>query len=203
MRNELYHHGILGQRWGIRRFQNAVGSLTDAVGSLTDAGKKKEYKKSLKNDKRFRRTLENKSYDSARFANLYSKKYESYSKKYEKAVLKDPNKLSDKTKRIEKTKNVLDYKSNAWNAHNAQNVKSLKKHVNKMIDKYSDVKIKDISSKTNKRGIEYVNSITAFIYNNNAVYNLRKNYRDGYYDYTPVKTRYYGYYMYNKSHNLE
>ena len=28
--NELYHHGILGQRWGIRRFQNPDGSLTDA-----------------------------------------------------------------------------------------------------------------------------------------------------------------------------
>lgn len=26
--NELYHHGIKGQRWGIRRFQNPDGSLT-------------------------------------------------------------------------------------------------------------------------------------------------------------------------------
>ena len=25
---EIYHHGIKGQKWGIRRFQNKDGSLT-------------------------------------------------------------------------------------------------------------------------------------------------------------------------------
>ena len=26
--NELYHHGVKGQRWGIRRYQNPDGTLT-------------------------------------------------------------------------------------------------------------------------------------------------------------------------------
>lgn len=29
-RRELYHHGIKGQKWGVRRFQNPDGSLTPA-----------------------------------------------------------------------------------------------------------------------------------------------------------------------------
>lgn len=30
MNNHLYHHGIKGQKWGIRRFQNEDGTLTPA-----------------------------------------------------------------------------------------------------------------------------------------------------------------------------
>ena len=86
---ELYHHGILGQRWGVRRFQNPDGSLTEA-------GKKRYLKYDFSPDrkgyyisKRGQRKLGKEGMD------LYNKKRETDKKAEEEAVKKSTERINE------------------------------------------------------------------------------------------------------------
>lgn len=81
--DELYHHGIKGMKWGVRRYQNKDGSLTPA-------GKKRVRKvEKLANKK------ENKLAEKA-------KKVDRLAKKTEKLANKKSNKLAEKASRLSK-----------------------------------------------------------------------------------------------------
>lgn len=63
---ELYHHGILGQKWGVRRYQNADGSYTEA-GKIHRSGAERRLTSREKKESRF-------SDDEKRFRELKKKK---------------------------------------------------------------------------------------------------------------------------------
>lgn len=54
--NELYHHGIKGMRWGVRRYQNPDGSRT-ALGKKRESSRNDKEKKARKADVKNRRTM--------------------------------------------------------------------------------------------------------------------------------------------------
>ena len=81
--DELYHYGIRGQRWGVRRFQNENGSLTDA-------GKKRYQRDSVRGARKIAKDLNTLDEDLAtnkyRLAKAKQKGAKSNIKKYSEAT---------------------------------------------------------------------------------------------------------------------
>lgn len=115
--NELYHYGILGQKWGIRRFQNEDGSLTAA-------GKA--------------RYAENTAGKDARIAAAKEKKVAKATTGYKKASEMTNEELSDFVKRIDNEK-----KYNEWIKSQSTEKQSLGKKFAKQLAEDS---VKSISS---------------------------------------------------------
>lgn len=80
MSNELYHHGVIGMKWGVRRYQNKDGSLTYA-------GKKRALKTQYKYDE-FRKDTGNKKYYKKDGTMTYAgrKKALKYKEKYSRVT---------------------------------------------------------------------------------------------------------------------
>jgi hypothetical protein len=114
----IAHHGILGQKWGVRRFQNADGSLTNA-------GKKRYYrqiKKDMLNDR-------------AKFSNEYEKTKEG---KAQLTALKQKVKEID-SKDYSKTNDEIFKDSKELHALNEEHLRASGEYeAKKMIAKYGE-----------------------------------------------------------------
>lgn len=146
--NELRHHGILGQKWGVRRFQNADGSYTSAgkkrYGIDPETGKKsKEGRRLEKGDREV-------NYYATRSARRFRRSTDQaldkwhapkYSKEYAKNELK-----YDVGARLALTGGVgivkLGQTSGMQNYHKGSD---FKKKAEKSMQKYG-IKIKDVKS---------------------------------------------------------
>lgn len=93
MENEIYHHGILGQKWGVRRYQNEDGSLTAA-------GKRRLEKKDSKWAAKKGDSITEKA----------QKKVSKDMKKYQKELLKQDGAVNKNGKISAKTVNAYNRK---------------------------------------------------------------------------------------------
>lgn len=162
--DELYHHGIKGQKWGRRRFQDETGKLT-AAGKERYKAYKSDYKTAVKLNRHVaasQKHLKEEGVMLDRVRDKYLKTNRDYQRSMTRSNGLFGSKSAEKAERVARAQLKMDKArgdlNNAAGAYGVakkfanEDSKALKDHVDKMIRNYGKTSIGSIETETVKMG---------------------------------------------------
>ena len=162
--NALYHFGIKGQRWGVRRFQNADGTLTSDGRKRYRAYKKdwNAYNKLNRHVAASQKHLKEEGVMVDRVRDKYYKTNKDYEKEMRKSSGLFGSKAALKAERVANAQKNMDAAGSEYEkaagAYGVakkianQDTKALRDHVDRMVKTYGKGSINELQTKTVKIG---------------------------------------------------